>query len=50
MNRLLSKLWIALSVLALGMARTALAAVELKPDDHVVLVGGALADRMQHTG
>ncbi len=50
MNRLLSKLWIALSVLALGLARTALAAVELKPDDHVVLVGGALADRMQHTG
>jgi len=26
------------------------AGLELKPDDHVVLVGGVLADRMQHTG
>ena len=30
---------------------TGLAAfLELRPEDHVVLVGGAMADRMQHTG
>lgn len=38
------------AVLVLGLCRLTGATLELKPDDHVVLVGGALADRMQHSG
>lgn len=37
-------------VVVLGMTRAIAAALELKPDDHVALVGGAFADRMQHSG
>ncbi len=50
MKRFLTSLWSLLPVLALGAARLCGAALELKPEDHVVLVGGALADRMQHSG
>ena len=37
-------------ILALSASRGLGAPLELRPEDHVVLVGGALADRMQHTG
>ncbi len=49
MKKILSVTWIALAVM-LGMTRATAAALEPKPDDHVVLVGGAFADRMQHNG
>ena len=46
-----SKLLYAVSLAGALMARAeAPARLELKPEDHVVLIGNALADRMQHSG
>ncbi len=36
--------------MALSGSSSLAASLELRPEDHVVLVGGAMADRMQHTG
>lgn len=41
---------IVLSLVTVTPIRVDAAALELKPDDHVCLIGNALADRMQHHG
>lgn len=41
---------IVLSLVAVTLMRVDAAALELKPGDHVCLIGNALADRMQHHG
>ena len=41
---------LALLSLALSLAVSAQTLLQLQPGDHVAIVGGGIADRMQHTG
>jgi hypothetical protein len=51
MNRHLTRLWSLWTGLFLSASLTLSAApLELRKGDHIVLVGSALADRMQHSG
>ena len=41
---------LALLSVALSLAVSAQTLLQLQPGDHVAIVGGGIADRMQHTG
>ena len=52
-STIMSRRWYAFAFLAATLASPAFAradAIEIKPGDHIAIIGNTLADRMQHDG